>query len=120
MLSVSTPSTSLSIPSPISASIWRFASGGYPSDSNIVLAANARSGAVSTRVPSRSNAMARTRSRRLGMRFLHCACDGVLHLRDRAFVIIRAEDRRARDERVRTGTGNRCDVLEFHATVHFE
>src|SRR5438046_4418671 len=86
----------------------------------MVLAANARSGAVSTSVPSRSNAMTRTRSRRLGMRFLHCAGDSGLHLRDRVFVIIRAEDRGAGDEGVRTGTGNRCDVLQLNAAVHFK
>src|SRR5450759_3166703 len=42
------------------------------------------------------------------------------HRRDGRLVVRRAEDGRARNERIRTGFRDGADVLDFHSSIHFE
>src|SRR5262252_5356112 len=104
------------------------ASAGSPKSARMQLAAAARSGAVSINVPSRSistacNAFTAISRHRTAFAILGALAladrlaDLLAHRLDDRLVILGAENRAARDKRIGTGSGDRADVVDLHATV---
>src|SRR5690606_3402760 len=109
----STRRTRFSMPLPTKVVMTSSRSGDSPSSTRSALAARARSGAVSSRVPSRSNSAASSID---GL----SARDLGAQLADDLGVVGLAEDRRAGHEGVGPGRADLRDVVHLHAAVHFQ
>src|SRR5690606_24039266 len=112
-------------PLPTQWRTWASPANGNPSPSSMVSMASARSGTLSTRVPSRSNRISAgnwpsNRSRKACI--LNGARQGQLlaHGANRGLIIRCVEDGGTGHEGIRTGLGNLADVIDVHAAIDFQ
>src|SRR6476646_299923 len=114
-------STSRARPLPTKVRINAGSSSGKPSSVSVMFAAIARSGIVSSSVPSRSIVTALTRNGKLMCTAGSCDLRELrTHGGDRRPVIAALAYRRSGNERVGARACDRADVFDFDAAVHLE